>query len=177
MIPPFKTPYKISKPTILKTSTASSNNNKHLLIKSANDIFSRAKLSLRLKQEFQHSRNPQERAATLTTPSKPSHVISPYSTVSRSTSTLPIKHKQTFTCIVPSQHIPSFYLRSLSPIDRLHTISRELSNILRKLENRPPLLQRHQTVKANRTQRIRSISKRKHHNYPTLDRAIKRPFL
>ena len=77
MIPSFKTPYKINKPAILRTST-SSFNTKHLRIKSSNDIFSKAKLSLRLKQEFKNSRNPQERrtTTTLTITSKLSNVIS-----------------------------------------------------------------------------------------------------
>ena len=176
MIPSIKTPYKINKHAFLKTSTATFNN-QHLLIKSSNDIFSKAKLALRLKHEFKQSRNPQERTTTLTIASKPSHVISSYNTVSRSTSTLPIKHKQTLNCI-----IPSIYLRSSSPIDRLNTISKELSNILRKLDNKPLLSHQHYLIKVNRTQRStvsksRNISKRNFHKYPTLDNTIKRPFL
>ena len=178
MIPSFKTPYKINKPTILRTSTASFNT-KHLRIRSSNDIFSKAKLSLRLKQEFKNSRNPQERTTTLTITSKPSNVISSYNTVSRSTSTLPIKHKH------PSNYIiPSIYLRSPSLIYRLNTITKELSNILRKLDNKPLLSQPNQTIKVNRTPRLitssksRNISKRNNiHKYPTLDYTIKRPFL
>ena len=180
MIPSFKTPYKINKPAILRTST-SSFNTKHLRIKSSNDIFSKAKLSLRLKQEFKNSRNPQERrtTTTLTITSKLSNVISSHNKVSRSTSTLPIKHKHP-----PSYIIPSIYLRSPSPIYRLNTITKELSNILRKLDNKPLLSQPNQTIKVNRTPRLISSSKSRNipnrnniQKYPTLDFTIKRPFL